>query len=205
MIMPSSNDRGEVTRLLIASQDGDDAAFDRLFELVYEELRRVAHNRLQGERPNHTLNTTALVHETYLKLVDLNRIQYSGRAHFFAIAAHAMRNILVSYVHRRRAEKRGGGRPVESIDDVVVASEDYAARFLDLDDALRRLEDVDERTSRVVECRFFAALSIEETAEALGVSPATVKRDWTIARAWLNRALDDGPPTSDQDRRSDPT
>lgn len=178
--------------MLIASQEGDTEAFDRLFEIVYDELRRVAHNRLRHERVNHTLDTTALVHETYLKLVGLTRIRYSDRAHFFAIAAQAMRNILVSYVHKKHAEKRGGGRPMESIDDVVIASDDLPVRLLDLDAALTQLEEIDERPSRVVECRFFAALSIEETAEALGVSPATVKRDWTFARAWLNRALDEG-------------
>ena len=191
-MMPAPNSQGEVTRLLIASREGDTEAFDRLFGIVYDELRRVAHNRLRHERANHTLDTTALVHETYIKLVGLTRIRYSDRAHFFAIAAQAMRNILVSYVHKKRAEKRGGGRPLESIDDVVIASDDLPLRLLDLDAALSRLEEIDERPSRVVECRFFAALSIEETAEALGVSPATVKRDWMFARAWLNRALDEG-------------
>jgi RNA polymerase sigma factor (TIGR02999 family) len=180
---------GELTKLLNASAGGDREAFDQLFPMVYSALRGVAHQRLQNERPGHTLSTTALVHEAYLKLVDLDRIQYKGRAHFFAVAAQAMRNILVSYAHRRKALKRGGDQAKLPLDDVVVMSEARAEEVLALDEALERLKAVDARRHQVVECRFFGGMSIEETATALGISPATVKRDWNLARAWLNREL----------------
>jgi len=182
-------DRGTITKLLIASSEGNDDAFDRLMPIVYDELRHMARGHMRKERVGHTLDTTALVHEAYLKLVDLNRIEYQNRGHFFAIAAQAMRHILVNHAHRRNAQKRGGGQPDLSLDDVVVMSARQATQLLDVDDALRQLEALNARQSRVVECRFFAGLTIEETAEALDVSPATVKRDWAAARAWLNRTL----------------
>lgn len=182
-------DPGTITQLLVASSEGDGAAFDRLMPIVYDELRRLARGRMRGERAGHTLNTTALVHEAYLKLVDLNRIQYQNRSHFFAIAAQAMRRILVNHAHRRNAQKRGGGQADLPLDDVVVISDQQVAQLLDIDDALQQLEALNERQSRVVECRFFAGLTIEETARALAISPATVKRDWAAARAWLNRTL----------------
>lgn len=183
------DDRGTVTELLDALSDGDREALDRLFPIVYEELRRIARRRLSKERPGHTLNTTALVHEAYLKLVGLDSIQYEGRAHFFAVAAQAMRNILVSYAQYKKAAKRGGGRPGVPLDEAVVMSEQQADGILALDEALGRLQALGERQYRVVESRFFAGLTIEETAEALDISPATVKRDWNLARAWLNREL----------------
>jgi RNA polymerase sigma factor (TIGR02999 family) len=178
-----------VTDLLRAAQGGDRVAFDALIPLVYEALRRIAHRKLTGERASHTLSTTDLVHEAYLKLVRLDRIEWQGRAHFLAIAAQSMRNILVDYALRRKAAKRGGGREEAGpVEDLAVA-EAPGSDLLALHEALGRLERIDARRSRVVECRFFAGMSIEETAEALGVSPASVKRDWALARAWLNRAL----------------
>lgn len=179
----------DFTQLLMKSAEGDREAFDRLFPIVYEELKQVAHRRLQHERDGHTLNTTALVHESYLKLIGLNAIQYQGRAHFFAVAAQAMRNILVSYALRRKAERRGGGRARIPLGDVVLMSERQADSILALHEALDRLAALSERQYRVVECRFFGGLTIEETAGVLRVSEATVKRDWTMARAWLNREL----------------
>ena len=180
---------GEITRLLNASTEGNREAFDRLFPLLYEELRRIAHARISNERPDHTLSTTALVHEAYLKLVDYRQIQYHGRAHFFAIMAQAMRNILVTYAHRRKADKRGGGQANLPLETVQVMSDERAEEVLALEEALTRLKRVNERRCRVVECRFFAGMTIEETAVALDISPVTVKRDWNLARAWLNREL----------------
>jgi RNA polymerase sigma factor (TIGR02999 family) len=179
----------DVTRLLQASADGDRQAFDRLFPAVYDELRRVAHNRLRSEREGHTLNTTALVHEAYLKLVDLQRIQYKGRAHFFAVAAQAMRNILVSYARRATALRRGGTEMKVPLDEEMLMTDREADDILNLDAALETLKTMSERQYQVVECRFFAGLDVDETAAALGVSTATVKRDWAVARAWLNREL----------------
>lgn len=170
---------------------GADAAeqLDELFPLAYAELRRIAHRRLRGERPGHTLNTTALVHEAYLKLSRLDRIEWNGRTHCLAVAAQAMRRVLVDYAVRRKAQKRGGTRARVPLDRVTLSVDDATAELLALNDAMERLKAIDERQCRVVECRFFAGMTIDETAEALDVSPATVKRDWTHARAWLNRAL----------------
>jgi RNA polymerase sigma factor (TIGR02999 family) len=184
--MPSTD---EFSNLLSAWSDGDRAALDQLFPIVYRELRRIAHRQLRGERPGHTLSTTALVHEAYFKLVQLDRMRWQNRAQFFAIAARAMRRILVDYALARRRQKRGGGQPVLSLDDVVVLVNHDADELVAVDEALKRLEALDERHARVVECRVFAGLNVEETAEALNVSPATVKRDWVLARAWLNREL----------------
>jgi RNA polymerase sigma factor (TIGR02999 family) len=180
-----------VTALLEALAEGKTGALDALMPLVYAELRAVAHQRLGRERHNHTLNTTALVHEAYLKLVKLDRIQWKGRAHFFALAGQAMRNILVTYAYRRKRIKRGGGVPHVTFDEAQVLTEAHADRVLALDEALRELAAHNERHSRIVECRFFAGLTIEETAEVLGLSTATVKRDWRLLRAWLQRALRD--------------
>lgn len=179
-----------VGELLAAIRRGDRRAFDQLFPLVYDVLRRIARRKLAGERAGHTLCTTDLVHEAYLKLIRLDRIEWQDRAHFLAIAAQAMRNILVDYALRRNAEKRGGGRAHGTLDEAVTVVEAPAGDLLALHEAMQRLEAIDARQGRVVECRFFAGMSIEETAEALGISPASVKRDWTLARAWLNRELD---------------
>lgn len=163
---------------------------DRLFPLLYDELHRLAAAQLREERPDHTLGATALIHEAYLKLSGLDRIHWRNRSQFMAVAAQAMRRVLVNHAAARRAKKRGGSRERLSLDDVVVLSEDRGEELMGLDQALTRLAALDARQARVVECRFFAGMNIEETAEALSVSPATVKRDWTMARAWLHRELD---------------
>jgi RNA polymerase sigma factor (TIGR02999 family) len=178
-----------VTELLVAARKGNVAAFDEVFPLVYDVLRRIAHRRLSGERKGHSLATTDLVHEAYLKLVRLDRIEWQGRAQFLAIAARAMRNILVDYALRRKTDKRGGGYTRVTLADELPIAEAAGSDVLAVHTALERLEAIDERQSRVVECRFFAGMSIEETASALGLSPASVKRDWALARAWLNREL----------------
>jgi RNA polymerase sigma factor (TIGR02999 family) len=180
---------GPVTDLLLQLGSGDAAALDRLFPLVYEELRRVAHRQLAGEREEHTLGTTGLVHEAYLRLVDQTRVQYRDRKHFFALASRAMRQVLVDYARRYRAQKRGGNwRPV-LLDEAALPSNERAETVLALDDALCRLADLDTRLSQVVECRFFGGLSEEETAEVVGVDARTVRRDWVKAKKWLSREL----------------
>jgi RNA polymerase sigma factor (TIGR02999 family) len=159
---------------------------------VYAELQRLAHRQLYGERRDHTLQTTDLVHEAYLKLDALGHIQWKNRAQFFAIAAQAMRRVLVDHAVRRQAAKRGGKRNRVPLDDAMIVSEARSDDVLALDDALSELEatgGIGERHARIVECRYFAGMSIEATAEALEISPATVKRDWTMARAWLHRTL----------------
>lgn len=180
---------GDVTRLLEAYSAGDREALDELLVLVYDELRRVARNRMRGERPGHTLQTTALVHEAYMDLARLDRIEYRNRAHFFAIAARAMRNVLADHAVRRKAQKRGGNRVPVPLDEVRLAEDGPSVDLMALGEALDRLEELEPRHARVVECRLLAGLSIDETAEALDVSAATVSRDWAVARAWLNREL----------------
>lgn len=183
------NTKHDITGLLLAWRAGDRTALDRVFPLVYEELRRIAHRQLEGERPEHTLGTTALVHEAYLKLVDQTRAQWADRAQFFAVAARAMRRILVDYARRHRALKRGGERVRISLDDPALVADERAETLIALDDALSRLAELDERLSRVVECRFFGGLTEEETAEALAVAARTVRRDWVKAKGWLYQAL----------------
>jgi RNA polymerase sigma factor (TIGR02999 family) len=179
-----------VTALLEDLAGGDAEALDRLFPIVYEELRRVAHGQLHLERAGHTLNTTALVHEAYLKLVKHPPdVQWQSRVHFFAVAARAMRQILVNYAKARSRAKRGGDAPHVSLEEAVVMPEARAEELVALDEALDRLEAMSERQSRVVECRYFGGLTIEETAQVLGVSVVTVKRDWATARAWLYREV----------------
>ena len=179
----------DITGLLVAWRAGDRTAVDRLFPLVYDELRRIAHRQLGRERPDHTLATTALVHEAYLKLVDQTRAQLTDRAHFFAVAARAMRRILLDYARRHRAAKRGGAQAQVSLDDTALAADQRADTLVALDEALTRLAEVDERLSRVVECRFFGGLTEEETAVALAVTARTVRRDWVKAKGWLAQAL----------------
>jgi len=182
---------GDVTRLLGAISGGDQAAWDELFPLVYERLRAIAHRQLRGERDGHTLATTDLVHEAYLSLVGIDRVSWSDRAHFLAIAARAMRRVLISYARARGSLKRGGRREHASLDVDALPAEMPDEQILSLDEALHRLESRNERYGHIVECRFFAGMSIEETATALGISAATVKRDWMVARAWLHRELSD--------------
>ena len=175
----------EVTKLLIDWSNGDQEALDHLTPLVYAELRRLAHFYMGRERPGHTLQTTALVNEAYLQLVQQKGLHWQNRAHFFGIAARLMRHILVDYARERNSAKRGGGARRLSLDDVAELSEEKASEVVSLDDALNTLAEVDPQQSRIVELRFFAGLTVEETAEVLGISPATVKRDWAMAKAWL--------------------
>lgn len=190
------HDKGEVTRLLAAISSGERGAWDELFPLVYERLRAIAHRQLRGEREGHTFATTDLVHEAYLSLVGSEGVGWTDRAHFLAIAARAMRRILISYARARASQKRGGRRDLASLDVDALPAAMPDEQILELDEALHRLEERNERYGRVVECRFFAGMSVDETATVLGISPATVKRDWMIARAWLHRELSDAPKTT---------
>lgn len=162
---------------------------DQMVPLIYDELRRIAHYRLRAEQTGHTLETTGLVHEAYLRLVGSEPLEFENRAHLLAIAAQAMRHVLIDSAVRRRAQKRGGGERALSLDEAPVLAETRSEDLLALDEALQRLSAIDERQGRVVECRFFGGMNIEETAAALETSTATVKRDWALARAWLNREL----------------
>lgn len=189
--MPASEDesqRQQVSRLLADWSKEDPAARDALVAIVYQELRRLAHHYMQGERANHTLQTTALVNEAYLRLTDLTRMQWRDRAHFFAMAATLMRRILVDHARDRARDKRGGGVVFTTLQDERVATPP-GIDALALDEALDRLAAIDPVHARIVELRYFAGLTIEETSEALRISPATVKREWTWARAWLYHQL----------------
>lgn len=181
--------RPQITRLLLDLSGGNRTVVDKLMPLVYEELRRIAHRQLRGERQGHTLNTTALVHEAYLKLIDQNQVTWQNQAHFFAIAAQAMRRILINYAHKRRAEKRGGGEPLATFDEQSMVREARAEELVKLDEALTELAKLNERHSKVVEYRFFGGLTQEEIAVVLNVSVPTVRRDWRLARAWLSREM----------------
>jgi RNA polymerase sigma factor (TIGR02999 family) len=180
----------DVTDFLQSLGGGSDAALDELFAAVYTRLHGLAHARRRGWQEQHTLNTTALVHEAYLKLADQRRLAITDRGHFFALAARAMRHILVNHAEHRRAAKRGGGCEHVPLDEAGPVPAGAEEDLLALDEALHRLEQLDERPCRVVECRFFAGLNIAETAEALAISPATVKRDWSLASAWLYKELE---------------
>ena len=190
MTVPSSPTH-DVTQLLVAWGNGDRAALDRLMPLVYEELRRLARHYMSRERPGHTLQTTALVNEAYLRLVGQESMRWENRAHFFGIAARLMRQILVEHARGRQAAKRGGGRYRLSLSKVDRSASRPDVNLIALDEALGRLEAVDPQKSRIVELRYFGGLGIEETAEVIGISPATVKRDWKMARAWLRSELGD--------------
>jgi len=179
----------EVTELLLAWSNGEKNALESLAPLVYKELHRLAHYYMSRERPDHTLQTSALVNEAYLRLVDQKRVQCQNRAHFFAISAQLMRQILINHAQSRRCLKRGRGARKVSLDEAIIVSEERSEDLLALDDALNELAKVDPRKSKVVELRFFGGLSVEETAEALDVSPVTVMREWRLAKAWLYREL----------------
>jgi len=181
--------KNEVTQLLLQWSDGDKAALDKLMPLVYRELRRLASHYMRRERPAHTLQASALVNEVYLRLVDYRRMEWQNRAHFFAVAAQAMRRILVEHARSRQYAKRGGTAQRISLDDVAVLTHQQAAELVALDEALTTLEALDARKGRIVELRYIGGLSIEETAEILGISTATVERDWRSAKAWLYRAI----------------
>lgn len=188
--------RARAAELLETAAPDDPGAVDLLIPLLYDELRALAHRQLGRERSDHTLRTTALVHEAYLKLVDHTRVTRHGRAYFFAAAAHAMRQVLIDRARRRGAVKRGGGAKMVTLGDDAAAVDAYASELLDLDDALQRLAQHSPRQVKVVEYRFFAGMTVDETAAALGVSPRTVEADWAMARAWLFRALGGPPSTS---------
>ena len=179
----------DITDLLLAWRAGDRGAMDRVFPLVYEELRRIAHHQLERERPDHTLGTTAVVHEAYLKLVDQTRTQWADRGQFFAVAARAMRRILVDYARRHRALKRGGERARINLDDVPLAADVRSDVLIALDEALERLAGEEALVGEVVKLRYFAGLTIEQTATALGISVRTANRHWAYARAWLQKKL----------------
>jgi RNA polymerase sigma factor (TIGR02999 family) len=181
-------ERERIAQALADWSNRDPAARDRLVPVVYEELRRLAHHYMRNERDGHTLQTTALVNELYLRLAGIDGMGWRDRAHFFAMAATLMRRVLVDYARQRARDKRGGGLSVISIDETVVAPQ-RAVDVVALDEALERLATVDPQQNRVVELRFFGGLSVEETAEALGISPATVKRDWATAKLWLYNEL----------------
>lgn len=185
-------DAGEVTQLLIAYRDGDREAFEQLFPMLYDDLRRIARAQLGRFRSGNTLDTVGLVNEAYLRLVDRTRANWLDRQHFLSVCARAMRQIVIDAARRRTAEKRGGKAPAVTLDEGRIRVDDQAERLLELNRALERLEHKNERLARVVECRFFAGLSEEETAEALDVSLRTAQRDWMRARAWLQEELAGG-------------
>jgi RNA polymerase sigma factor (TIGR02999 family) len=184
-----------ITDLLLQCR-GDRSAVDRVFPVIYDELRRVAHRQLRKERPGHTLDSTALVHEAYIRMVDVTRVEWQDRVHFLSMAARAMRRILVDHARAHRAARRGGGAAAESLDDALVAADAQAEELTLLDDALEELATVSPRFVQVVEYRFFAGMTEDEVAEVLGVTTRTVRRDWVKARALLRRALDDPPATA---------
>jgi RNA polymerase sigma factor (TIGR02999 family) len=178
-----------ITQLLIEWRDGDQTALDRLIPLVHQELRRLAHHYLRQERAEHTLQTTALVNEAYLKLVDHKGMHWQNRAHFFAVAAQAMRRILVDHARTRDALKRGGGLAMTNLDEAATIADTQAAELLALNDALDQLALLDPRKSRIVELRYFGGMTVEETAGVVGLSPTTVNREWQSAKTWLLRTM----------------
>jgi RNA polymerase sigma-70 factor, ECF subfamily len=179
----------DITRLLLAWNNGDEAALEELTPLVYAELHRLARRYMGGERSGHTLQTSALVNEAYVRLIDWKNVQWQNRAHFFAVSAQLMRRILVDFARANAYAKRGGGAPHLDLDEVAVVSPDRGTDIVALDEALTSLAALSPRQSQVVELRFFGGLSLEETAEVLKVSIGTVRRDWSLARAWLHRAV----------------
>jgi RNA polymerase sigma factor (TIGR02999 family) len=179
----------DVTELLLAWRQGDDDALHRLIPLVHDELRRIAASHMRGERPGHTLQATALVNEAYLRLVDVRRVDWQNRAHFFAMSARLMRRVLVDFARAKHYKKRGGSAVPVLFDDTLAVANAPSNDLVAIDDALRALDKLDPRKSRVVELRFFGGLSVEETAGVLDISPATVMREWKLAKAWLSREI----------------
>lgn len=184
-----TSDNNDITQLLQQLSEGDGRVVDSLMPLVYTELRELANRQLGRERAGHTLSSTALVHEAYMKLVDQRNVSWQNRAHFFAIAAQSMRRILINYANKRLAQKRGGGQIMVTLDEGDAPRETRVEELVELDAALDRLAELNERQSKVVEYRFFAGLKQEEIAEVLGVSVPTVRRDWRLARAWLSKEI----------------
>lgn len=183
---------GEITGLLADWRNGNQAALDKLLPLVYDELRRVASSYMRRERSDHMLQTTALVHEAYLRMVDSQNVNYETRTHFFAVAAQVMRHILVDYARGRARVKRGDGQPALACSDIAVLSDDRADEVIAVHSALEKLTALDARKGRVFELRYFGGMSVDETAEALAVSPVTIARDWRMAKAWLRREIAPG-------------
>ena len=181
--------QADVTALLLQLKQGNHEAGEKLIPLVYEELKRLARSYMRRERPDHTLQTTALVHEAYLKLVRQHAVNWQGRSHFFGIAAQLMRRILIDHARGQLRGKRGGVKEVLPLDEALVFSPEHSKELVKLDEALERLSKLDARQSQIVELRFFGGLSVEETSEFLGVSPKTVKRDWAVAKVWLHGEL----------------
>ena len=186
--MPTHSPK-QITQLLVAWGEGDESALAELTPLVHEELRRLAHRYMGGERRGHTLQTTALVNEAYVRLIDWKNVRWQSRAHFFGVSAQLMRRILVDFARARGNAKRGGGAPRVALDEAAAVSADRGTEIVALDESLRAMTELYPRQSKVVELRFFGGLSVEEAAEVLKVSPATVERDWSFARAWLHREL----------------
>jgi RNA polymerase sigma-70 factor, ECF subfamily len=185
----TSSTTAKVTQLLVAWSEGDQSALEALTPLVHEELHRLAHHYMKAERPGNTLQTSALVNEAYLKLIDQKRVRFENRTQFFALAATLMRHILVDHARSRHYLKRGGDAERVSFDKAIVVSPERGADVIALDEALTKLTAIDARKGKVVELRFFGGLSVEETAEALGVSAVTVMREWSMAKAWLHKSL----------------
>ena len=184
-----STSQQEITELLQACSNGERDAYDRLIPLVYDDLRAIAHNRLSLERPDHTLNTTGIVHDAYINLVDQAKATWRDRGHFFAVSSKVIRNLLIDHARGRKAAKRGGGAIHLPLEEQLKGDEPRTVDLLALDEALAKLGENDERLERLVECRFFGGLSMEETAEALGISLRTTEREWRRARAYLYKAL----------------
>jgi RNA polymerase sigma factor (TIGR02999 family) len=182
-----------VTQLLIEWRDGDETALDRLIPLVYDEMRRLARYYMRRERPGHTLQTAALINEAYIRLADHKGMRWQNRAHFYAVAAQAMRRVLVDHARSRQYTKRGGAASIVELDQAAIVAQEQAAEIVALDEALNDLAAIDPRQSKVVELRYFGGMSVEETAEVLGVSGVTVMRDWRAAKAWLLRAITPEP------------
>ena len=192
------NDLQDITQLLVAAGQGRDGAMDEVFSSVYPRLRELARARRRNWQGNHTMDTTSLIHEAYLKVAAVPAPQFESRGHFFAVAAQAMRQVLINYAEKKGAAKRGGGAAHVTLHERDIVSERAMDEVLTLDTALKRLEQLSPRQARVVECLFFAGFTVEETAEALELSPATVKRDWSAARAWLYREMHADPsPTGE--------
>ena len=191
-MVDTTHEQGDLTRLLHRAAVDERGALHEVLALLTESMRRIARRQLVGEGAGHTLETDGLVHEAWLRLEGLERVQWRDRQHLLAVAARTMRRVLIDYAEQRRARKRGGGEVavgLEHADAMAIAIDAHADELQALDEALLRLAELNARQAQVVECRFFVGLSVEETAEALNLSPATVKRDWTAARAWLNREL----------------
>jgi RNA polymerase sigma-70 factor, ECF subfamily len=196
-------DPNQVTQLLISLRGGDRSAAQKLMPLVYDEFKALAAHHLAGERKNHTLQPTALVHEAYLRLIDQTRVDWQGRTHFFAIGSQAIRRVLIDHARSRARAKRGGGMARVELDDAVALAPERAEDLLALDEALEKLEKLDARQAKVVEMRFFGGMTVEEVAEALGVSKRTVEGEWTMARAWLLRELTGGEVKREDVKRDD--